>query len=253
VGSPQPGPRRAGAPALDLGRIPAHIAIIMDGNGRWAAARGLSRAAGHRAGLEAVRRTIEGCRDCGVRVLTLYAFSTENWRRPADEVEALMRLLGDALADQADDLMEAGVQLRISGDLETLDPGLRAQVQQVIAMTRENRGLVLNVAYNYGGRAEIVTVVRRLAQDIGAGRLRPGEIDEAALARYLYTADLPDPDLLIRTGGEQRISNFLLWQIAYTELYFCDVYWPDFDRSHLLAAIADYQQRRRRFGGVEGT
>ncbi len=223
----------------------------MDGNGRWAADRGLPRVEGHRAGVAAARRTIEGCHECGVRVLTLYAFSTENWRRPADEVEALMRLLGEAVTDQADDLMRAGVRLRFSGDLASLDAGLRDQMEQVTALTRDNAGLVLNVAYNYGGRAEIVTAVRRLAEEIGAGRLAPPQIDEAALGRRLYTSDLPDPDLLIRTGGEQRISNFLLWQIAYTELYFCGVYWPDFDQSHLRAAIADYQQRRRRFGGVE--
>jgi len=251
VSDPQPSPRSVIAPALDLARIPSHIAIIMDGNGRWAAARGLPRVAGHRTGLDAVRRTIEGCREYGVRVLTLYAFSTENWRRPAGEVEALMRLLGEALIDEFDDLMEAGVQFRMSGELDSLEPALREQVEQVIALTRDNKTLVLNIAYNYGGRAEIIDAVRRLGGDLASGRLTPQTIDEAALGRYLYTAGLPDPDLLIRTGGEQRISNFLLWQIAYTELYFCDVYWPDFDRSHLLAAIADYQQRRRRFGGVE--
>ncbi len=223
----------------------------MDGNGRWAAARGLPRAAGHRAGLEAVRRTVDACREYGVRALTLYAFSTENWRRPAGEVEALMRLLGEALADEVEDLMEGGVQMRFSGDLETLDPALRGQVEQVMALTRGNRNLVLNIAYNYGGRAEIVAAVRRLVHDLAGRQIDARMIDETLLARYLYAADLPDPDLLIRTGGEQRVSNFLLWQIAYTELYFCDVYWPDFDRSHLQAALADYQQRRRRFGGVE--
>ncbi len=237
--------------APDPTRIPAHIAIIMDGNGRWAATRGLPRVAGHRAGLEAVRRTIDACRDCGVRVLTLYAFSTENWRRPVDEVEALMQLLGEAVVAEAAELVRGGVQLRMSGDLSTLDPTLQAQVEQLIEMTQHNRALVLNVAYNYGGRAEIVAAVRRLALDLAGGRLASDGIDEAHLGRYLYTAGLPDPDLLIRTGGEQRVSNFLLWQIAYTELYFCDVFWPDFDRTHLAAALADYQHRRRRFGGVE--
>ncbi len=250
--NPQPGPHPSAAtPALDPARIPTHIAVIMDGNGRWAAARGLPRAAGHRAGLDAVRRTVDACREYGVRALTLYAFSTENWRRPAGEVEALMRLLGEALADEVDDLMEGGVQMRFSGDLETLDPALRGQVEQVMALTRGNRDLVLNIAYNYGGRAEIVAAVRRLVADLAGGQIGAQVIDEPLLARYLYAADLPDPDLLIRTGGEQRVSNFLLWQIAYTELYFCEVYWPDFDRPHLLAALADYQQRRRRFGGVE--
>lgn len=223
----------------------------MDGNGRWAAARGLHRAAGHRAGLEAVRRTLEACREIGVSILTLYAFSTENWRRPVEEVEALMQLLGEAVADEAAELARKGIQLRVSGELSSLDPGLRREVERVIELTRENRNLILNVAYNYGGRAEIAAAVRRLARDLAAG-LPLDAIDETALERYLYTAGLPDPDLLIRTGGEQRISNFLLWQIAYTELYFCDVYWPDFERTHLLDAIRVYQQRKRRFGGVEG-
>ncbi|MDQ7820139.1 MAG: isoprenyl transferase [Armatimonadota bacterium] len=236
---------------LDPDRMPAHVAIIMDGNGRWAASRGLPRVAGHRAGLEAARRTVDACRDLGVRVLTLYAFSTENWRRPAEEVTALMALLAEAVREEASDLLRAGVQLRVSGDLQSLDPALRDQIADVVERTRENGALVLNVAYNYGGRAEIVTALRRVAADVARGALRPEAIDEALVDRYLYTAGLPDPDLLIRTGGEQRVSNFLLWQIAYTELYFCDVYWPDFSRSHLEAAIAEYQQRRRRFGGVE--
>jgi len=223
----------------------------MDGNGRWAAARGLNRAAGHRAGLDAVRRTLDASRELGVSILTLYAFSTENWRRPADEVEALMRLLGEAVSDEADELIREGIQLRVSGDLSSLDAGLRNQVERVVALTRDNGDFILNIAYNYGGRAEILSAVRRLAGDIATG-LSVDAIDEATLGRYLYTAGLPDPDLLIRTGGEQRISNFLLWQIAYTELYFCDVYWPDFDRTHLSAAIQTYQQRLRRFGGIEG-
>ena len=242
-----------GEPVLDPRRIPEHIAIIMDGNGRWAAARGLPRAAGHRAGVRAARRTLEACRALGVRALTLYAFSTENWRRPADEVEALMQLLAEAVRDEAHDLLEGGVRLRISGDLTLLDPSLRSQVEQVVALTAANDAFVLNVAYNYGGRAELTTAVRALTEDVLRGRLAPGMITEDALAERLYTAGLRDPDLLIRTGGEQRVSNFLLWQIAYTELYFTTVHWPDFDRPHLLEAIADYQQRRRRFGGVEGS
>lgn len=237
---------------VDPTRVPAHVAIIMDGNGRWAASRGLNRAEGHRAGLEAARRAIEGCRTHGVSVLTLYAFSTENWRRPAGEVEVLMRLLGQAVTDEADELVRAGVSLRVSGDLASLDPALRREVERVIDLTRENRELIVNVAYNYGGRAEIVAAVRRLLADAAAGRAPSGEIDDAQVERYLYTAGLPDPDLLIRTGGEQRVSNFLLWQIAYTELYFTDVYWPEFDVSHLAEAIAVYQQRKRRFGGLEG-
>lgn len=225
----------------------------MDGNGRWASSRGLNRGAGHRAGLDAVRRTLEASRELGVAILTLYAFSTENWRRPADEVEALMQLLGEAVSDEADELMRKGIQLRVSGDLSSIDPGLRREVERVVALTKDNSDVILNVAYNYGGRAEILSAARRLAGDAAAGRLPADSIDEAALGRYLYTAGLPDPDLLIRTGGEQRISNFLLWQIAYTELYFCDVYWPDFDKVHLSAAIQTYQQRLRRFGGIESS
>ncbi len=238
-------------PALDPERIPSHIAIIMDGNGRWAAARGLPRAAGHRAGVGAARRTLQACRDLGVGALTLYAFSTENWRRPADEVEALMQLLADAVRDEARDLVEGGVRLRVSGDLASLDPTLRAQVEQVVALTAANGAFVLNVAYNYGGRAEIAAAARAIAAEARAGRLSPERVSEEVVAARLYTAGLPDPELLIRTGGEQRLSNFLLWQIAYTELYFSDVHWPDFERPHLVDAIADYQRRRRRFGGVE--
>ena len=238
-------------PALDPRRIPAHVAIIMDGNGRWAASRGLPRAAGHRAGVQAARRTLEACRDIGVRTLTMYAFSTENWRRPADEVEALMQLLADAVRDEAHDLVEGGVRLRISGELASLDPVLRSQVEHVVALTSGNDAFLLNVAYNYGGRAELTAAARAIAADVQRG-LSLELITEDTLASHLYTAGLTDPDLLIRTGGEQRLSNFLLWQIAYTELYFSDVHWPDFERAHLIEAVADYQHRRRRFGGVEG-
>lgn len=225
----------------------------MDGNGRWAEARSLPRAAGHRAGVEAARRTLRACRNLGVRVLSLYAFSTENWRRPADEVQALMELLAASVRDEAEELIQGGVQLRVSGDLTTLDADVRDDVGQVVELTRSNREFILNVAYNYGGRAEIVSAVKRLAAEAGDGRLPSEEITEELLGGHLYTAGLPDPDLLIRTGGEHRVSNFLLWQIAYTELYFTNIFWPDFDREHLVEAIEDYQQRRRRFGGVEGT
>lgn len=186
-------------------------------------------------------------------MLTLYAFSTENWQRPTDEVATLMELMEDSVQAEAEELVRNKIQLRVSGDLQTLDAALREQVEQVIALTRENQELVLNIAYNYGGREEIVQAVRRLTRDVLAGKTREELIDEALIGRYLYTDGLPDPDLLIRTGSEQRISNFLLWQIAYTELYFCEVYWPDFTKSHLFAAIGAYQARRRRFGGVEGT
>ncbi len=249
--SPTPAAEATGA--LDPARIPAHVAIIMDGNGRWAEQRGLARSAGHRAGIEAVRRTIEGCRECGVRILTLYAFSTENWQRPAEEVETLMQLLEESVQEEADELIRNRIQLRVIGDLQTLDATLRQQVERVIGLTRSNQELVLNLAYNYGGRAEIVQAVQRLVRDVLAGATHAASIDESLISRYLYTAGFPDPDLLIRTGREQRISNFLLWQIAYTELYFCEVYWPDFAKEHLFEAIGAYQTRRRRFGGVEGT
>jgi undecaprenyl diphosphate synthase len=226
------------------------VAIIMDGNGRWARERGLPRLEGHRAGRRAVRRTIEGTIELGIPYLTLYAFSTENWQRPADEVEGLMVLLREAVAEEADELHRQGVQVRIAGALDAFDPAIAAELRQVEARTRHNRRLVASFALNYGGRAELVEAVRRIARQVASGRLHPEAIDEATVTRHLYTADLPDPDLLIRTGGEQRLSNFLLWQVAYTELYFCDVYWPEFDRPHLQAAVAAFQQRQRRFGTV---
>ncbi|MDR7480989.1 MAG: isoprenyl transferase [Armatimonadota bacterium] len=243
--------RPAPAPAaIDRTRVPAHVAIIMDGNGRWAGERGLPRAEGHRAGREAIRRTVEACRELGVQVLTLYAFSTENWQRPPEEVEALMRLLHQALLEEAEELHRQGIRLRFAGDLDGLAPAIREEIARVEALTRGNQAMVLNIALNYGGRAELVRAVRQLAADVRAGRRRLEEIDEAAVAGALYTAGLPDPDLLIRTGCEQRLSNFLLWQAAYAELYFADVFWPDFDRAHLLAALVEYQHRQRRFGGI---
>jgi undecaprenyl diphosphate synthase len=237
--------------SLDPSRIPRHVAIIMDGNGRWAEIRGRSRAEGHRAGREAIRRTLLAARECGIEILTLYAFSTENWRRPAQEVRGLMGLLVEALDQEAEDLVKNGVRFRISGLLEEMPAPVRAALQRVVALTRANTTITLNLALNYGGRRELVEAARRLAQAALDGRLRPDEITEAAVAQYLFSPDLPDPDLLIRTGGEQRLSNFLLWQAAYTELYFTRVYWPDFQKLHLLEAIKAFQGRDRRFGGVE--
>jgi undecaprenyl diphosphate synthase len=221
----------------------------MDGNGRWAAARGLTRSQGHRAGLDAVRRAIEACRELGVGVLTLYAFSTENWRRSDDEVEALLDLLRESLIAEAEELHRTGIRLRISGAVESMTREIREQVAHAETLTRDNQAMVLNVAFNYGGRAEIARAARQIAADVQAGRRTVEAIDEETVAQGLYTAGLPDPDLLIRTGGEQRLSNFLLWQAAYTELYFLDVYWPDFTRDHLIGAVAEYQHRQRRFGG----
>jgi undecaprenyl diphosphate synthase len=239
-------------PAIDRLRIPSHVAIIMDGNGRWAEARGLPRAAGHRAGRDAIRPTIEACREIGVKILTLYAFSTENWQRPADEVGGLMELLHESLIQEADELHRNGIRLLMSGDLEAISPEIRREITRVETLTRDNQALVLNFALNYGGRAELVRAARQVAARVREGRFDPDAIDEATIAGALYTADLPDPDLIIRTGGEQRLSNFLLWQAAYAELCFDDVYWPDFDREHLFAAIAEYQRRQRRFGGAAG-
>lgn len=244
------GDRRPTDPPPDPLRIPTHIAIIMDGNGRWAASRGLPRAAGHRAGREAIRRTVEGCLELGVRVLTLYAFSTENWQRPPEEVEALMGLLRESLVAEAQELHRNGIRLLVCGDITSLPSDLRYEIQRAEALTRDNQAMILNFAFNYGGRAELVRAARSLAAGAVEGRRPVDSIDETAVAGALYTAGLPDPDLLIRTGGEQRLSNFLLWQAAYAELSFLDVFWPDFSRAHLVAAIADYQQRQRRFGRV---
>jgi undecaprenyl diphosphate synthase len=237
--------------SLDSSRIPRHIAVIMDGNGRWAELRGLTRVEGHRAGREALRRTVTAARECGVEVLTLYAFSTENWRRPRDEVQALMALLVEAAEQEAPDLHRNGVRFRASGLLAAMPAAVQAALEQVMALTQHNTEITLNLAINYGGRSEIAEAVRRLAREVAEGHLPPEEIDERALQRHLFAPDLPDPDLLIRTGGEHRLSNFLLWQAAYTELYFTDVHWPDFQKLHLFEAIRSFQARDRRFGGVE--
>ncbi len=237
--------------SLDPARIPRHIAIIMDGNGRWAEIRGLSRVEGHRAGREALRRTLECAREWGVKVLTSYAFSTENWRRPAGEVEALMALLTETLDQEAAELHKNGVRFRASGLLEEMPDDVRDALDRVTALTRTNTAITLNLALNYGGRGELTEAARRLAQAAVVGEMRPEQITEEVVGRFLFAPDLPDPDLLIRTGGEQRLSNFLLWQAAYTELYFTNVHWPDFQRSDLLEAIRSYQGRDRRFGGVD--
>lgn len=246
-GNPQPPPAM-----LDPLRVPSHVAIIMDGNGRWATSRGLPRAAGHRAGLGAIRRAIEGCRDLGIRTLTLYAFSTENWRRPSDEVGMLLGLLHERLVAEAEELQRIGIRVRVIGDLDVMASETRAQIERVEALTAEGKALLLNIAFNYGGRAEIARAARALASRAMKRQLDVEQITEPALADCLYTAGQPDPELLIRTGGEQRLSNFLLWQAAYAELIFLDVFWPDFDRHHLAAAVNEYQKRQRRFGGATG-
>ncbi len=232
------------------GAVPAHIAIIMDGNGRWAKGRSLPRPLGHHAGMSAVREVVEGCLEADVGVLTLFAFSQENWQRPAGEIEALMGLLEEYIAREMDDLRQQGVGVRILGDLDRLANGARRAVDRIVAETAGGQRLALNLCISYSSRAEIAHAARRLAEDVAAGRLGPAEIDEEALARRLYTAPWPDPDLLIRTSGEMRISNFLLWQLAYAELYVTPVLWPDFTRRHLFEAILEFQRRDRRFGRV---
>ena len=232
------------------GRTPGHVAIIMDGNGRWARARGLPRYRGHAAGMKSVREAIEGAIEAGVGVLTLFAFSQENWQRPAREVNALMTLLQKYVKRERDELVEQGVEVRVYGDLDRLASGPRKAVDEIREATRGGQALDLNLMISYGGRAEIVRAARLLAEDVAEGRIDPAEIDEGAISERLFTSDMPDPDLLIRTSGEQRISNFMLWQLAYTELHVTPTLWPDFTREHLFEAIMDYQQRERRFGRV---
>ncbi|MBI4054601.1 MAG: isoprenyl transferase [Elusimicrobia bacterium] len=231
-------------PSLDPQRLPRHIAVIMDGNGRWAQERHLPRLAGHRAGVESVREAVRTCARLGIPVLTLYAFSTENWKRPPEEIQELMRLLGYVLDREVEELHANGVRLKTIGRIAELPEFVQTKLRAAAERLKDNSALLLNLALNYGGRQEILDAVCA-ARDAGLETL-----DEAALSRHLYTAGLPDPDLLIRTSGEMRLSNFLLWQIAYAELYVTPVHWPDFRRKDLLEAIAQYQRRCRRFGGV---
>jgi len=232
------------------GAVPAHVAIIMDGNGRWAKGRSLPRPLGHHAGMTAVREVVEGSLAAGVGVLTLFAFSQENWQRPPREIDALMSLLEEYIAKEADELREQGVSVRILGDIDRLTGGARRAVDRIVADTAGGTALALNLCISYSSRAEIARAARLLAEEVAAGRLDPAAVDEEALARHLYTAPWPDPDLLIRTSGEMRISNFLLWQLAYAELYVTPVLWPDFTRRHLFEAILEFQRRDRRFGRV---
>jgi undecaprenyl diphosphate synthase len=228
--------------------VPRHIAVIMDGNGRWAAARALPRPAGHRMGVRAVKQIVENCARRGVEVLTLFAFSSENWKRPKEEVSMLMSRFLQALDDEVAELHGNGIRLCFAGNLGQLSPPLRQRMQAAAELTAGNTSMTLVIAIAYGGRWDIALAARRLAQRCVAGELRVEEIDETRLGDELALAGLPDPDLLIRTGGEQRISNFLLWNLAYTELYFCDALWPDFDERELDAAIEHYGRRQRRFG-----
>ena len=226
--------------------VPAHIAIIMDGNGRWALKRGLPRLAGHRAGTENLRRIIRACVEFGIKYLTIYAFSTENWGRPREEVDGLMHILEDVIDRELEELNKEGVQMRHIGHLERLDPKLQEKVLEAIELTKNNDRLILNVAFNYGGRDEIVCAIQRILED----GVKPEQVDADLVSRYMFTAGVPDPDLIIRTSGELRVSNFLIWQGAYSEWYVTSVYWPDFDKEELRKALETYSKRDRRYGGL---
>jgi undecaprenyl diphosphate synthase len=249
-GEPERRPRLLPA-GLDTSRLPGHVALIMDGNGRWARGRGLPRVMGHRQGVEALKRTLRLCSDWGIGTLTAYAFSTENWNRPGEEVSFLMTLFERVLARELQGLEREQVRIRFLGDLSPLPAGLQRLIADATARTAGNTGIRFNVCTNYGGRAELVGAARRLAERVARGDLDPAAIDERHFAAELHTAGEADPDLLIRTSGEQRLSNFLLWQLAYAELHITDVLWPDFDEAALLCALRDYQSRQRRFGGIE--
>ena len=236
---------------LDPARLPVHVAVIMDGNGRWAKQRNLPRVMGHREGVEALKRTLRLCSDWGIGALTAYAFSTENWNRPGEEVSFLMALFERVLARELQALEQEQVRIRFLGDLEPLPEGLQRLIADATERTAANTGIHFNVCTNYGGRAELVRAAQRLAQRCVAGELDPAAIDDQQLAAELHTAGECDPDLLIRTSGERRISNFLLWQLAYAEIHITDVLWPDFNQATLLDALLDYQGRQRRFGGVD--
>ena len=238
---------------IDFTRLPRHIAIIMDGNGRWAKRRHLPRVAGHRAGVEAVRSTVETGARLGLEALTLYAFSVENWKRPPFEIEALMTFLKEYLRKELENIHRNNIRFQTIGRTNELDESVQFELRSAVRKTANNTGMVLNVALNYGGRVEMVDAFRKLMEKCQREGRSAESITEAEIGRHLYTADLPDPDLLIRTSGEMRVSNFLLWQIAYSEIYVTDILWPDFRRPNLFAAIIDYQKRDRRYGGLSGT
>ncbi|HEX7619908.1 MAG TPA: isoprenyl transferase [Anaerolineales bacterium] len=233
-------------PKASLSRIPTHVAIIMDGNGRWAISRGLPRLAGHRAGTENLRRIITACAEFNIKYLTIYAFSTENWGRPREEVDGLMHILEDVIDKELAELNKEGVQLRHIGRLERLDPKLQEKVLEAIELTKNNNRLIVNVAFNYGGRDEIVCAIQRIIKD----GIKPEEVNSDLVSQYMFTAGVPDPDLIIRTSGELRVSNFMIWQGAYSEWYVTSVYWPDFNREELQKALNTFSNRDRRYGGL---
>ncbi|MFQ3543300.1 isoprenyl transferase [Halobacillus rhizosphaerae] len=235
---------------LDQDHLPKHVAIIMDGNGRWAKNRGMPRIAGHKEGMGVVKKIVRQASDIGVHVLTLYAFSTENWKRPKKEVDFLMKLPVDFLNTYLPELIERNVQVQTIGDFNVLPNHTQKAVQEAIEKTKDNNGLILNFALNYGSRFEMVNAVKEIAAEVENGSVQISDIDETLFSSHLYTSNLKEPDLLIRTSGEQRLSNFLLWQLAYAEFWFTEVYWPDFDESLFEKALYDYQNRKRRYGGV---
>lgn len=237
-------------PDLKRERLPRHVAVIMDGNGRWAKRRGLPRIMGHKAGVDALKDLLRCCKDWGIQALTAYAFSTENWGRPLEEVDFLMTLFERVLCKELREMVQENVQIQFVGNLNALPRSLQAEISRSMADTQHNRGIRFTVATNYGGRQEIMHACRAIAHQVQQGLLQPDEIDETLFERYLYTAGICDPDLLIRTSGEMRISNFLLWQMAYAEMYITETLWPDFDRTEFHRALCSYQQRERRFGKV---
>ena len=236
--------------AESVPHVPQHVAIIMDGNGRWAAARGLPRVEGHRRGVEALRKTVRAAGEMGIRCLTIFSFSSENWQRPASEVRDLMGLLRLFIRKDLAELHGNGVRVRVIGERDSLDPDIRRLLEEAEELTRANTSLLLVVAFNYGARDEIARAVQRIAAGVASGAVKPGAITEEMIGQHLDAPDIADPDLIIRTSGEQRLSNFLLWQAAYSELVFTPVYWPDFDRAALESAIEEYRRRERRFGGL---
>ena len=236
---------------LNRDRLPQHVAVIMDGNGRWAQMRGLPRIMGHRRGVDALKDLLRCCRDWGIGALTAYAFSTENWGRPLEEVDFLMTLFERILRQELREMMEEGVRIRFVGNLQALPSSLQAEIERSMEETANNQGIQFTVATNYGGRQEIMQACRAIATQVQQGKLQPDEIDEALFEKHLYTRGITDPDLLIRTSGEMRISNFLLWQVAYAEIYVTENFWPDFDRAEFHQALSNYQQRDRRFGKLK--
>ena len=227
---------------------PRHVAIIMDGNGRWAKRKGFPKIAGHRAGAKSVEEIIKAAREAGIEILTLYTFSTENWKRPKKEVDSLMKLLEAYLDKETEKIAKKGIRVRAIGRIEGLPEGVRDKIKKIENRTKDNKGLLLNLALNYGGRPEITDAAKKIAEEVKAGKLSPEDISEEVFEKYLYTKDIPDPDLLIRTSGEMRLSNFLLWQLSYSEIYVTDTLWPDFRKKDLEKAIIEYQKRERRYG-----